>query len=80
MHTLPWALPIPVRVLGRHREGALAHPHSATELIVCLGSTRYESHKDERSMAVRWRLERDPGGVAAGDGVGGVKETRAPLA
>ena len=32
---------------------------TVTEPFVCLGFARYESHEGERSMATRWRLERE---------------------
>ncbi len=32
---------------------------TVTEPFVCLGFARYESHKGERPMAIRWRLERE---------------------
>jgi hypothetical protein len=39
----------------RKQDGRAGGP---TEPFVCLGFARYESHEDERPMAIRWRLER----------------------
>jgi hypothetical protein len=44
---------VPLFVREQRRQG------SVTALFVCLGFVTDESHKGERPMAIRWRLERE---------------------
>jgi hypothetical protein len=55
-------------VREHRREGGRAG--GVTEPFRCLGFARYESHEEERPMAIRWRLERAiPAGWMQGMGL-----------
>ena len=76
LHPLPWTLPVPLRVHGRHREGVLAHQPSATDLL-------FITLRKSRDLALgpslfHWESQSSAGGLAAWlflaiSGVGGLR-------